>query len=169
MEIRKMKISDLIPADYNPRKDLQPGDPEYEKLKRSIEEFGYVDPIIWNKRTGRIVGGHQRLKILMEQGIDEIEVSVVDLDDVREKALNLALNKIEGGWDIPKLKDLLEELDTGEIDIEITGFDMDEIERLMTSFPTVEDGYHAESPDDFPSYDEDIETKHKCPKCGYEW
>lgn len=132
MEIKEMKIDDLIPADYNPRKDLKPGDPEYEKLRKSIQEFGYVDAIIWNKRTGVVVGGHQRLKVLKELGYEKVKVSVVDLDEQKEKALNLALNKIEGDWDKTLLKNLLEELDTGEFDMELTGFDEKEIEKLMT-------------------------------------
>jgi ParB-like chromosome segregation protein Spo0J len=49
MLIEKKRTAELLPADYNPRKDLKPGDPEYEKLKRSIEQFGYVEPVIWNK------------------------------------------------------------------------------------------------------------------------
>lgn len=55
MDIRKIPVEQIIPADYNPRKDLKPGDPEYDKLKRSIEQFGYVEPLIWNKghRTRR--------------------------------------------------------------------------------------------------------------------
>ena len=134
MEIRKIPIEKLNPAAYNPRKDLQPGDPEYEKLKRSIQEFGYVEPIVWNKRTGNIVGGHQRYKVLLDMGMREVDCVVVDLDETKEKALNLALNKIQGDWDYIKLKDLLQELDTGEFDLELTGFDMDEIEDLMTQF-----------------------------------
>ena len=70
MLIEKIKTKQLIPAEYNPRKDLKPGDPEYEKLKRSLEEFGYVEPVIWNKTTGRVIGGHQRLKILLSMGMD---------------------------------------------------------------------------------------------------
>jgi len=97
----------LNPAKYNPRKDLQPGDPEYEKLLRSVEEFGYVEPIIWNERTGNIVGGHQRFKVLSQIGYTEIECVVVNLDEQREKALNVALNKISGEWDLSKLTDLL--------------------------------------------------------------
>lgn len=134
MEIRKIPIEQLNPAAYNPRKDLQPGDPEYEKLKRSIQEFDLVEPLVWNERTGRLVGGHQRLKVLQELGYEEVEVSVVDLPEEKEKALNIALNKISGDWDNEKLKDLLEELDTGDFDIELTGFGMDEIEDLMTQF-----------------------------------
>ena len=64
LQIEKVAINKLNPAKYNPRKDLKPGDAEYEKLKRSIDEFGYVETVIWNKRTGNIVGGHQRYKIL---------------------------------------------------------------------------------------------------------
>lgn len=86
MRIEKRKIEDLIPAIYNPRKDLQPDDPEYAKIKRSIETFGYVDPIIVNERTGTIVGGHQRLKVLKDLGYDEVDVSVVDLSEENEKA-----------------------------------------------------------------------------------
>jgi len=71
MLIETKKTVDLLLADYNPRKDLKPGDKEYEKLKRSLEQFGYVEPVIWNKTTGCIVGGHQRLKVLMDMGIDE--------------------------------------------------------------------------------------------------
>lgn len=139
MEIRRIPISLINPAPYNPRKDLQPGDPEYERLKKSIEEFSLVEPLIWNETTGNLVGGHQRLKVLIERGETEVEVSVVRLDSVKEKALNLALNKIQGQWDYPKLKDLLVELDTGEFDIEITGFGLDEIEQLLTELPDAED------------------------------
>lgn len=116
MEIQTLEVNEINPAKYNPRKDLQPGDPEYVKLKKSILEFDMVEPLVWNKRTGNLVGGHQRLKILKELGIAEVEVSVVDLSEVKEKALNLALNKISGEWDFPILKDLLEELDTGDFD-----------------------------------------------------
>ncbi|MBM7717159.1 DNA modification methylase [Bacillus thermophilus] len=147
MEMVKMKINDLIHANYNPRIDLQPGDPDYEKLKRSIQEFGYVDPVIWNKRSGVVVGGHQRLKVLQDLGYSEIDVSVVDLSEDEEKALNIALNKIEGDWDNYKLKDLLEELDTGAFDVTLTGFDEEEIEELMTQY-FVEDENEVQE-DDF--------------------
>lgn len=80
------KITELIPADYNPRKKLQPGDKEYKKLKKSLMEFGYVDPVIWNEQTGRVVGGHQRLEVMADLGIDEATVSVVSLDEAKEKA-----------------------------------------------------------------------------------
>ena len=103
MNIEKKKTAELLPAEYNPRKDLKPGDEEYEKLKRSIEEFGYVEPVIWNKKTGRVVGGHQRLKVLIDLGITEVDCVVVEMDEAKEKALNIALNKISGDWDKDKL------------------------------------------------------------------
>ena len=81
MIIEKKNTADLLPADYNPRKDLKPGDAEYEKLKRSIEQFGYVEPVIWNQTTGHVVGGHQRLKVLMDMGMTEVDCVVVAMDE----------------------------------------------------------------------------------------
>ena len=133
MNIEKIKMSKLNPAKYNPRKDLKPGDIEYEKLKRSILEFGYIEPIIWNKRTGNIVGGHQRYKILKEMGYKEAECLVVDLDDNKEKALNIAMNKINGEFDIPLLTDLLKDLSMSDFDVSLTGFDEDEISDLFSN------------------------------------
>ena len=134
MEIRKINIDKIKPATYNPRKNLQPDDPEYKKIKKSIDEFGFIEPLIWNERTGNLVGGHQRLKILKERGDKEVEVSVVDLDENREKILNIALNKIQGEWDYLKLGELLREIDIGEYDLEITGFNKIDIEELAINY-----------------------------------
>ena len=131
MQIEKKKVIDLVPADYNPRKDLKLGDKEYEKLKRSIDEFGYVDPLIWNKRTSRLVGGHQRLKVLKDMGIDEVDVVVVDMDEEKEKALNVALNKISGDWDKDKLMLLITDLQGEDFDVSLTGFDPEELDDLF--------------------------------------
>ena len=131
MEIIKKKLSELIPADYNPRKDLKPGDREYEKLKRSIEQFGYVDPLIWNKRTGRLVGGHQRMKVLKDMGLEEVSCVVVDFDEEKEKALNIALNKISGDWDKDKLALLITDLQASDLDVTLTGFDQAELDDLF--------------------------------------
>ena len=133
MIIEKRPVEDLKAAEYNPRKDLKPGDPEYEKLKRSIEEFGYVEPVIWNQRTGNVVGGHQRLKVLKDLGHTEIDCVIVDLDDNREKALNIALNKISGAWDNDLLANLLRDLDTNGFDVTLTGFDLAEAQELFGS------------------------------------
>ncbi|MBR4079314.1 MAG: DNA modification methylase, partial [Christensenellaceae bacterium] len=131
MEIRKISVDRLLPAKYNPRKDLQPGDPEFEKLKRSVEEFGYVEPIIWNQRTGIVVGGHQRLKVLQHLGYTEVDCVVLDIDEQKEKALNVALNKISGDWDMPLLTALLKDLDESGFDATLTGFDVTEMSDMF--------------------------------------
>jgi len=131
LDIQKIPVSKIKAAKYNPRKDLKPGDAEYEKLRRSIEEFGYVEPVIWNERTGNIVGGHQRFKVLVTMGYQEIDCVVVDLDPQREKALNVALNKISGEFDIPLLSDLLRDLNDNGFDVSLTGFDAAEIDELF--------------------------------------
>lgn len=131
MELQTIPISKLKPAKYNPRKDLKPGDVEYEKIKNSLNEFGYIDPVIWNKQTGNVVGGHQRLKILIEQGAAEVECVVVDFDEVKEKLANIALNKISGDWEFSALADLILDLDTLNADLAITGFDDSEIQDII--------------------------------------
>ena len=162
MNIETLKVGQLIPADYNPRKDLKPGDAEYEKLKRSIEQFGYVEPVIWNRVTGRVVGGHQRLKVLQDMGITEVECVVVDFDEEREKALNIALNKISGEWDKDKLSLLIADLQGADFDVTLTGFEPAEIDSLFRD--TLKDGVKD---DDF-----DVEEELKKPpmtKAGDVW
>ncbi len=147
MDIQKIEASRLNPAPYNPRKDLKPGDKDYEKLKRSITEFGAVEPVVWNQRSGNVVGGHQRLKILLDMGQTLIDCAVVDLDDQREKALNLALNRITGDWDEGLLAALMADLDAADFDVSLTGFDASEIDALMNKFysaEAAEDDFDAE-------------------------
>jgi len=151
MLIEKIKATELLPADYNPRKDLKPGDAEYEKLKRSLEEFGYVEPVIWNKTTGNVVGGHQRLKVLLSMGMTEIDCVVVELTPEKEKALNVALNKISGDWDKDKLALLISDLQGADFDVSLTGFEPAEIDDLFKD--TLKDGIKD---DDF---DVDAELK----------
>ena len=124
-------IGELKPAEYNPRKRLQPGDEEYERLKRSIEAFGYVDPIIINA-DGTVIGGHQRLFVLQDLGYAEADVAVVDLSKADEKALNVALNKISGEWDDEKLAALFADLNMDEYDLSMTGYGQDEISEIMS-------------------------------------
>ncbi len=128
MIIKTKKISELKLVEYNPRKI---SDTQFERLKKSIEEFDLVEPIVWNKRSQNVVGGHQRLKVLQDLGKDTTEVVVVDLSPSKEKALNLALNKIQGEWDLIKLKEVILEIDTGEFPITLTGFDYDELRDIV--------------------------------------
>lgn len=133
-----MKLSELNAADYNPRKDLKPSDPEYKKLKRSIQEFGLVEPVIWNSQTNNIVGGHQRLKVLLEMGVDEADVAVIDCSPKDEKLLNVILNRVKGRWDNEKLADIMQELsDAGEL--EFTGFDQWELQCLLMQYDHITD------------------------------
>lgn len=147
MDFEILPVNKIKYAPYNPRKISKE---MLAKLEKSIKDFGYVEPIVVNKRTMHVVGGNQRLKVLKQMGIKEVQAVIVDLDDTHEKALNLALNKISGEWDLPLLKDLLLELNTGEIDTEITGFDMPEIEELMNQF-------HIEGEEDNFNVDEVVE------------
>lgn len=124
LEVRVLPIGALAPAPYNPRKPLDPAGPAYQKLKASIAAFGLVEPLVWNESTGRVVGGHARLRILQELGVADVPVSVVRLDEVREKALNVVLNnhEVQGRYDPAKLAQLLDELaDLPEF--VLTGFD----------------------------------------------
>ena len=144
MEIQKIEINELIPATYNPRKDLKPSDEEYQKIKKSILEFGFVSPLVVNKDM-TVIGGHQRLKVLQELGYTEVECIIVDLDKTKEKALNIALNKISGEWDTEKLENLLNELLQEDFDVELTGFDPNEINDLLNSLiETKEDDFDVE-------------------------
>lgn len=129
METVIVKINELNPAKYNPRVTLKPGDKEWESLKNSIERFGVATPLVVNKATMTLISGHQRLNVLKNNGIDEVEVVLVDVDDEKEKALNIALNKIDGEWDYQKLEALFDEI--LEDDIKFTGFDTEELANLF--------------------------------------
>ena len=144
------KINEISSAKYNPRKIT---DEAMGRLTKSLAEFGNIQPITWNVRTGNVVGGHQRLKVYKAMGKTEVEVWAVDLDEQKEKAANIALNKLSGEFDMPMLKDILEEIDTGDLDMEITGFGMDEIALMM------EDAHPEVTEDEVPEVPVDAITK----------
>lgn len=131
MQFEKRKLADLRPAEYNPRKQLTPEDPEYLSIKNSIQEFGYADPIVINA-DGTIIKGHQRRTVMLDLGYTEADVIVLDISDkAKEKALNIALNKITGRWDENLLKDILIELDLDGYDFSVTGFQRNDLEDLI--------------------------------------
>lgn len=134
LKMQKIKINELKAAKYNPRRKLEKTDEAYKRIKASIEEFGYVDPIIVNYKNMTVIGGHQRLEILKELGYEEIECVVVNLDEKQEKRLNLSLNKNSGYWDNTKLEELFDELKLSEEELFSTGFSMSEVENLKTDF-----------------------------------
>ena len=145
MRIQKMRLSDLNPATYNPRKALKSGDPEYEKLKRSLEQFGYVELIVVNAANDNtVISGHQRLNVLKDMGVEEEDCILVELDADKEKALNIAMNKISGEWDKDKLALLITELQGQDFDVSLTGFDPAEIDDLFKD--SLAEGVHD---DDF--------------------
>ncbi len=148
MKIKRMAIADIGEAEYNPRQTLQPGQPEYEAIKKSLETFGLVEPLIFNEQTGNLVGGHQRLGVLKRGGATEVDVSIVDLDPDQEKALNLALNKIDGAWDQGALEKLI--LDLTAAGQEIVGFDQQELDDVLLKL-SMEEAEAAESrvPEEF--------------------
>lgn len=131
MELVKMSIGDIKPAKYNPRKNLKPGDAEFEKLKASIERWDLVEPLVVNKQGNVLVGGHQRLKVCKTLGMKEVQVVLVDLNPTRERLLNLSLNKVCGDWDYTKLESLFQEFSLE--DLGITGFDANEIEQITAN------------------------------------
>ena len=147
MELRKVQLSELKAAAYNPRVPLKPGDPEYEALALSIERNGYIEPIVVNSDY-TIISGHQRRTVMMDLGHTEAEVIVVDIQDPeREKAANIALNKITGRWDEKALYDLLIDLEQAGADLAETGFSTDDLQELFTNIDIEtqanDDGYDA--------------------------
>ena len=133
MKISTLKLSELNPAKYNPRKALKPGDKDFEKLKNSIQNFGYVEPIVVNvANENTVISGHQRLSVLKYLGETEAACVVVELNEADEKALNIAMNKVSGEWDVEKLADLIVNLKELNYDISRTGFEAPEVEQLLS-------------------------------------
>ena len=160
-ELKTLPVSVLKPAEYNPRKKLKPGDKEYQKIKNSIEEFGFADPLVVNADM-TIIGGHQRLNVAIDLGYTEVPCAVVDVDKVREKALNIALNKITGEWDETLLADLLTDLKEADYDLDWTGFEAAEVEQLFSNI------YDKKVKED--DFDVDKELKQPCfSKLGDLW
>lgn len=129
MPIQTMRLKDIVPAEYNPRQNLQKGDYQYDRLHDSVERFGFIIPLVVNTRNNTLISGHQRYKVLAEMGVEEVEVIAVNLDDEREKMLNIAMNRIESDWDYEKLNELLKEY--SEDDLFATGFTKQEIESVF--------------------------------------
>lgn len=150
-------VRDLTPAPYNPRRIT---DEKLAALGRSMARFGDLSGIVFNRRTGRVVGGHQRLKHLPPDAVVTITERLgraneqgtvalgyvdwhgerwsyreVDWAEEDEKAANIAANKHGGEWDMPQLADLIAELDAGGYAIELLGFDEQELQRLLSSIP----------------------------------
>lgn len=153
MNIKRIKLADVKPAAYNPRRQLKPGEKEYEALKASISRWSLVEPLVVNLRTGNLVGGHQRYNVLLDLGHTEAEAAVVDLDEKQEKLLNVALNRIEGQWDYEKLQDLFEEFSAE--DIFATGYSDGELKTLFGGEDEDPTDLYQDDPE--PEEDDDVE------------
>ena len=130
MNVETVKISELISPEYNPRHIT----PEaMESLKQSLDEFGYISPVIVNKHNNHIVGGNQRYECLKALGYDEIDCIFIDEPDInREKALNIRLNNSSGDWDIGKLDNIFQDLELTGFDLSLTGFATDNLQPFET-------------------------------------
>lgn len=131
MEIKELRLDEINPAEYNPRLRMLPKSFEYQALDKSLEEFGLVIPLVVNVRTMTLVSGHQRYWVLQDQGKETADCVIVDYDKDQEKALNLALNKIDGEYDYGKLADILEELKAQGVDMDTTGFREEQINDIL--------------------------------------
>ena len=132
MNIQTLPLSRLLPAPYNPRVPLVPGSDRYERLAASLDAFDLVQPLVWNRRSGHLVGGHQRATILADRGVTETTCVVVDLDEEHEKALNVALNndRVGSRFDSAALQTVLDELEAGGIDHTLTGFSQTDFDEF---------------------------------------
>lgn len=158
MITKELNVYDLKPASYNPRKELSNDDEEYIKIKDSINNFGYVDPIIVNNDM-TIIGGHQRLNVLKDLGFKKVLCVIVDIDKDKEKALNIALNKITGFWDNDKLTQLIEDLNNLNM-AHMTGFSQDEIDNYLKDID-IDKFFEAEE-----NTPKDNTNEKECPECG---
>jgi ParB-like chromosome segregation protein Spo0J len=157
IDVKKLKV-----AAYNPRVALAEGSAEWEKLKKSIQEFGNVEPIVWNEQTGNVVGGHQRLAVLKSLGYKKVECVVISTSEAEEKVLNLALNKIKGDWDYDKLKAVLADFVGDNVDF--TGFGRDEVALYLAQDETTEGDlgdYEPEEEDIYSSYVVTLKFDHR--------
>lgn len=160
-KIEYVPVGSLKPAAYNPRTmDTD----EMRRLRLSLRTYGFVDPVIAQKSTRLVIGGHQRLDAAKAEGYTEVPVVFVDIDDKHAMALNLALNRISGEFDYRKLSEVIAQIDTGEIkNMEITGFALDEIEKIMTfSFSDLKTKHK-------PEQSESEDNTVICPRCSHEF
>lgn len=157
LQIEYVAIDTLKPWEKNPRKINKD---DMDKLRRSIREFGFVDPLIVRKEDSRVIGGHQRLRAAeYEEWKDKVPVVfLTGLNDNESAALNIALNKIHGEFDLDMLAGVLGDLKDIEFDLDLTGFDITELDDIFEKDNGIVEGQVAEALEK-PSV--------KCPNCGH--
>jgi hypothetical protein len=151
------KLAELVPAAYNPRKIDKAAK---RALAKSLERYGVVQDVVVNRRTGNIVGGHQRVDALLAVGETEVPVVWVDLDDKDERALNILLNspKLSGAFDDRLLNALLVDLQAEALP-EFAELRLDDLLKEMPTFKPIEE----------PTAKLDERGMTTCPKCGHEF
>jgi len=155
VEFKWIETSKLKPCEYNPRSHTEE---QISKLVNSFSNFGFTNPILVTKDL-QIIAGHARFSAALKANIDKVPIIILSLDKKQSDAYMIADNQLAisgADWDFPKLADLLSELDTGDFDIDVIGFDDKELEKIATW--TLNEEKMSEK-----------KTKNKCPKCGYEW
>ena len=146
--IQMVQIGDLRPDPFNPRKI---SDTELERLTRSIQKFGFVDPVIVRSEDMTVIGGHQRTLAARRLGMREVPVVLVDLSLEDARLLNLGLNKISGDWDQELLARLLADLNAApDLDLSLSGFDEGEISKLLKTLE------HRDKRERVESFDLDV-------------
>ena len=159
LEVVNVPIGNLEPCAWNPR-TLSTKD--RNDLKRSLETFGCVEPLVIRKADMSIVGGHQRFNTASELGWPDVPCVILDMTEIEAKLLNISLNKISGDWDTDRLQSLLGEIATEDVDLGLTGFD----DATMANLGIFLD------PDLAPEPDQETPEKKPsllCPKCGFEF
>lgn len=153
MKIKTVDINKLKPFEGNPKIH---GESQIQKIVKSIEEFGFTNPVLITK-DNMIVAGHARVEAAKKAGMKEVPVIYLPFSGKKAMMYSLADNKLaEAEYDFSKLADLLGDLDDGELDLELTGWDISEIEKLMnwTSEQKIEEKTNRDK-------------KNVCPKCGW--
>lgn len=162
IESLKPLETDIKTIKTDPKNARKHNDRNLETIKKSLEAYGQRKPIVVNAQNDTIEAGNGLYLAAKALGWETIAVVYVNDSEVTSKAYGIMDNQsaLLSEWDLPTLKDLLQEVDDNNVDIELTGFTMDELEDMANK---------TFVPESEPEYDENIETKNKCPKCGYEW
>jgi ParB-like chromosome segregation protein Spo0J len=155
LTVRTLELAKLLPHPKNPRQHPEPGSPEWEALKASLQH-DYFDPLIWNERNGFLVSGHLRTKVLASMGVTKADCVVVDYDEATHVNRMLAANRHSAIWDEGKMQALSAELSS--MDLKISDL---KIESLTADPP--------QAPASTPAEPSDAERWFRCPKCAAEF
>lgn len=144
MLIERVSVSQIMQHPANPRVTLSPKDRTFIQLQKSYKQFGAVLPLVVNRRNNYVLSGNQRLAVSIAEGMTEVDVVFVDLDPIPERALMIALNKISGEWNAPKLAEMLDEfISTPDFDLESVGFTLPEAATFLDDLYKCDEEAHT--------------------------